>query len=233
MRLDVLKKLQPSLSEYGKNQRYMTNSKDVKIDLTNDKTDTMMKDYHHAMRLPSASPRDIASIKNWLDGTGSIARAETDFLEHQHDMVNLTGALDSAVNYIEILVEKLPKRLAAHVRKVKYLPEVLKPGRSDLTQDPHIFFAGPLLRSFSRAVTSWVAAAILLAPVVVLFCIQDALWRLITITVAILFFLTALSTWTKARTIEVVTAGARYAFATYLSNIYTNDRLMLVMLLFW
>ena len=192
-----------------------------------------MRDYHHAMRLPSASPRDITSIKNWLNGTGSIARAETNFLEHQHDMANLTGALDSAVNYIEILVERLANRLAAHIRKVKFLPEALIPGRGDLTQDPNIFFAGPRLRSFSRAVTSWVAAAILLAPVVLLFCIQDALWRLITITVALLFFLSALSTWTKARTIEIVTAGARYVFVAYLNSANTNDWLMLVILLLW
>ncbi|KAF1992972.1 hypothetical protein P154DRAFT_591726, partial [Amniculicola lignicola CBS 123094] len=195
-RLDVVEKLQTSLSEY----------------------DTMMKDYHYVMRLPNASPRDIISIKNWLNGTGSIARAETNFLEHQHDMANLTGALDSAVNYIETFVERLAERLAAHIRKVKFLPEALKPGRGDLTQDPHIFFAGPCLSSFSRVVTSWVAAAILLAPVVVLFCIQDALWRLITITVAGLVFLSALSTWTKARTIEIITAGARYVFTVYLNS---------------
>ncbi|KAB2107124.1 hypothetical protein AG0111_0g4687 [Alternaria gaisen] len=187
-RVEMLKKLQVSLSEY----------------------DTMMRDYHHAMRLPAASPRDITSIQNYLDGTGSIAIEESAFLSHRHDLANLTGALDSAATSIEYLIERAACRLSYPIRKLAFLPEALKPGRGDLTQDPNIFFAGPRLRSFSRAVTSWVAAAILLAPVIVLFCIQDALWRLITITVAVLFFLSALSTWTKARTIEVVTAGARY-----------------------
>jgi hypothetical protein len=69
---------------------------------------------------------------------------------------------------------------------------------------------GPHLRSFSRAVTSCVASAILLAPVIVLVCVRSALWRLVIITVAVLFFLSALSTSTKAQTIEIVTAGARY-----------------------
>ncbi|KAI8941754.1 hypothetical protein NX059_002958 [Plenodomus lindquistii] len=173
----------------------------------------MMRDYHFAMRLPSASHRDITSIQNWLNGNGSISTAETTFLSHNHDMANLAGALDSAVNYIEILVEKAAFRLSVHIRKVRFLPEALKPGRSDLTQDPHIFFAGPRLRSFSRAVTSWVAAAILLAPVIVLFCLKDTLWRLVTITIAVLTFLSTLSTWTKARTIEVVTAGARTRYS--------------------
>jgi len=171
----------------------------------------MLRDYHHAMRLPTASPRDITSIQNWLHGTGSIAGPETDFLSHPHDLANLTGTLDSAVLTIETFIERLAFVLSSPIRRIKRLPESLKPGRHDLTSDPHIFFAGPRLRSFSRAVTSWIAASILLAPVVVLFCVQDAVGRLVTITVAVLFFLSALSTWTKARTIEVVTAGASYA----------------------
>lgn len=169
----------------------------------------MMRDYYHAMRLPAASPRDITSIKNWVNGPAGIARVETEFLSQKQDMVNLTGALDSATASMETLIERAAFRLSSPIRKLSFFPEALKPGRSDLTQDPHIFFAGPRLRCFSRAVTAWVAAAILLAPVIVLFCVQDALWRLITITIAVLFFLSVLSTWTKATTIEVVTAGAR------------------------
>jgi hypothetical protein len=170
----------------------------------------MMRDYYHAMRLPAASQQDITSIQNYLDGTGSIAVEESAFLSHPHDLANLIGALDNAATSIESLIERAAFRLSSPIRKLTFLPEALKPGRGDLTQDPNIFFAGPRLRAFGRAVTSWVAAAILLAPVIVLFCIQDALWRLITIIVAVLFFLSALSTWTKARTIEIVTAGARY-----------------------
>ncbi|KAI4703048.1 hypothetical protein J4E81_001925 [Alternaria sp. BMP 2799] len=126
------------------------------------------------MRLPTASPRDITSIQNWLHGTGSIAGPETDFLSHPHDLANLTGTLDSAVLTIETFIERLAFFLSTPIRSIKRLPESLKPGRHDLTSDPHIFFAGPRLRSFSRAVTSWIAASILLAPVVVLFCVQDA-----------------------------------------------------------
>ena len=169
----------------------------------------MMRDYHHAMRLPTATKRDLTSIQNWLAGTGSIASAETTFLSHSDDLANLTGVPDSAVNYIDVLVADLIIYFISPIRKC--LPKALVPGRIDVTEDPHVFIPGPRLRSFSRAVTSWIAAAILLAPVVVLFCVQDAVGRLVTITVAVLFFLSALSTWTKARTIEVVTAGASYA----------------------
>jgi hypothetical protein len=166
----------------------------------------MLRDYHHAMRLPPAPPRSISSIENYLTGTGSIARLETSFLTSTHDLVNLTNTPDNAVSAMEDLIG----RLFLPLHKLTFLPAFLKPGRSDLTQDPHIFFAGPRLRSFSRAVTSGVAAAMLLTPVVVLFCMRNALWRLVTITVAVLFFLGAMARWTRARTIEVVTAGARY-----------------------
>jgi hypothetical protein len=98
------------------------------------------------------------------------------------------------------------------------------PGRNDLTQDRNIFFMGPHLRSFSRAVTSCVASGILLAPVVVLFCVQRPLWRLVIIAVAVFFFLSALSTWTKARTIEIVTAGARYEYHSSVSAGAKLDR---------
>jgi hypothetical protein len=188
----------------------------------------MIRDYHFALRLPNAAPRDINSVKNWINGTGCIARAESQFLEEQDDMMNLGGTTDHAVTYIEIVAETIAFGFAARLRKVrqhaqsylftelfthetqvKFLPEAMKPGRSDLTQDTHLFFPGSLLRSFSRAVTSCVSAGLLLAPVIILFCVRNALWRLVVITTAVVFFLSALSMWTKARTIEIVTAGAR------------------------
>jgi hypothetical protein len=100
--------------------------------------------------------------------------------------------------------------ILADTVQARFLPEAMKPGRSDLTRDTNIFFMGPHLRSVSRTVTSFLASGILLTPVIVLVCVKSALWRLAIIAIAVLFFLSALSTWTKARTIEIVAAGARY-----------------------
>lgn len=77
----------------------------------------MIRDYHYVMRLPGAEPRDINSINNWIDGTGSIARMESAFLQRPDDMSNLIGTPDSAVSYIEIAVEKIAYRLSVHMRK--------------------------------------------------------------------------------------------------------------------
>jgi hypothetical protein len=86
----------------------------------------------------------------------------------------------------------------------------MKPGRSDLTKDANIFFMGPRLRLFAHAVTTGVIAAILLAPIIALSCIKSSLGRHITIVFSAAVFISAVSLWTKARTIEVFMAGARY-----------------------
>jgi hypothetical protein len=81
--------------------------------------DIMIRDYHFALRLPNAAPRDINSIKGWINGTDCIARAESQFLEEQDDMTNLGGTIDHAVTCIEIVVETIAFGFAARLRKVK------------------------------------------------------------------------------------------------------------------
>jgi hypothetical protein len=85
----------------------------------------MIKDYHHVLQLPNAAARDIKSIKNWINGTGCIARAESEFLEQHDDMVNLAGTFDNAVHFVEMVAEKIAFRVSAHVRKVHLLFEIL------------------------------------------------------------------------------------------------------------
>jgi hypothetical protein len=78
----------------------------------------MIRDYHHVVQLPNAAQRDVKSIKNWIEGTGCIARAESEFLDRQDDMVNLAGTFDNAVHYVEIVAEKIAFRISARVQKV-------------------------------------------------------------------------------------------------------------------
>ena len=80
-------------------------------------TDSMLRNYDHALRLPNADLRDIKSIQNWVDGTGCLARPDTEYLELQHDLMNLTGTLGGAVTQIEIVVENIALRLATQIRK--------------------------------------------------------------------------------------------------------------------
>ena len=50
--------------------------------VTSDKqSDALVKRTTEAMRLPAASDRNISSLLNWVNGTGSISRSETSFLQ--------------------------------------------------------------------------------------------------------------------------------------------------------
>jgi hypothetical protein len=81
--------------------------------------------------------------------------------------------------------------------------------RHKLTSDEHIFLPGPYLHTLSRALSSWLATAVLMTPVVVLCNISSAAGRLVTIAISAVFFLCAVSLFTKAKTMEIFTAGAR------------------------
>lgn len=57
------------------------------------------------MGLQSANGRDIASLQNWVDGTGCLARDETAYLTCKDELVSLAPAMDSAVLQLETWVE--------------------------------------------------------------------------------------------------------------------------------
>jgi hypothetical protein len=79
----------------------------------------MLEKYNHVLGLPKAGVRDIGSIKNWIDGTGCIARKESEYLEMDEDMLNLTGPQDGAVTRIEAMVEDCVVWLRLRVFKVE------------------------------------------------------------------------------------------------------------------
>jgi hypothetical protein len=57
------------------------------------------------MSLPLAERRDVRSLRNWVAGTGSLARNETAYLAHLNELVSLTPVVDSAVTQLETWVE--------------------------------------------------------------------------------------------------------------------------------
>ena len=65
----------------------------------------------------------------------------------------------------------------------------------------------------SRALTTWLATIALMVPVIVLSNITSSSGRLVTIAVSAGLFLTAVSLFTRARTVEIFTAGARYVLS--------------------
>ena len=69
------------------------------------------------LQYPDADPRDVGSVQNWVDGTGSIAREESRYLSHAGDLASMANPADRAVNCVEIAVEDVAQRLGAFVRK--------------------------------------------------------------------------------------------------------------------
>jgi hypothetical protein len=57
------------------------------------------------MSLNKAPSRDIINLQNWVDGTGSLARDETDFLGDRNELVSLAPDSDSAIAKLEFWLE--------------------------------------------------------------------------------------------------------------------------------
>lgn len=55
--------------------------------------------------LQPAEGRDIASLQNWVEATGCLAREETAYLAYRNDLASLAPAVDSAVRQLETWVE--------------------------------------------------------------------------------------------------------------------------------
>ena len=52
-----------------------------------------------------AQQRDVNSLQNWVNGTGYLAREETVYLTHHHELVSLAPGGDSAIVKLESWVE--------------------------------------------------------------------------------------------------------------------------------
>jgi hypothetical protein len=57
------------------------------------------------LRLQPAEERDAASLRNWVEATGCLAREETAYLAHHSELVSLAPMVDSTVVQVETWVE--------------------------------------------------------------------------------------------------------------------------------
>lgn len=62
-----------------------------------------------------ARGRDVEALQNWLEGTGSIDRVETEYLTQSQELVSLVSVKDNAVSRLEDWVEdKLIRFFSRH-----------------------------------------------------------------------------------------------------------------------
>ncbi|RSL52947.1 hypothetical protein CEP53_007931 [Fusarium sp. AF-6] len=60
------------------------------------------------MGLSKPVDRDVTNLRNWLNATGSISWAESDYLNHRDDLVSVSPiGPDAAGNQLEVWVEDI------------------------------------------------------------------------------------------------------------------------------
>ncbi|KAI1740752.1 hypothetical protein F4680DRAFT_447607 [Xylaria scruposa] len=98
-----------------------------------DKIESALHDYdqfiektNRVLSFGSAQPRDIESLQNWLDGTGCLAREETEYLSSR-DLMSLAPTADNATMILETWIEAKLIRFCGSFRKYPSYPINTKP----------------------------------------------------------------------------------------------------------
>ena len=87
------------------------------------KLDHFVERTSRILRLQSAKGRDVASLQNWVEATGCLAREETAYLAYHSDLASLAPVGDSAVLQLETWVEDKLVQYWQGFRNVKNLAQ--------------------------------------------------------------------------------------------------------------
>ena len=83
--------------------------------------DVFLEKNHRILGYKSADPRDVQNLQNWVDGTGCIVREETAYLQSNEELLTLRHSYDSAVTWLETIVEDSIIRLHSCFGRVRFL----------------------------------------------------------------------------------------------------------------
>lgn len=84
--------------------------------------DALVKRNCETLGVESAQPRDMLNLQNWLKDNGCIARDETEYLNHDRDLMALgTFTIDRAVDRLQGPVEDIVLWLSKRIRKLEKL----------------------------------------------------------------------------------------------------------------
>ncbi|KAI3325616.1 hypothetical protein HD806DRAFT_490781 [Xylariaceae sp. AK1471] len=147
-----------------------------------------------------AAPRDNLSLKNWLNGNGCVSRQETAYLDYEEDLVGLTGPGDRATSQLEVWIED---------KLIEYYPGFRTMPYHNMSTDANVFiYSGCLIKRTARILLLFLISFLLLLPVAICTTTSSMIARLIIIILSTALYLAILSALTKARTFELVLAGA-------------------------
>ncbi|KAF9737030.1 hypothetical protein PMIN04_002481 [Paraphaeosphaeria minitans] len=144
----------------------------------------------------------VSSLRNWIAGASCIARSEIAYLDHSHDLFSISSTDDTVICWLEALVEKLLIQLRRHLGLQHYF-------RRSNNPKVHVVPRASVTR-LGRVLMTPFVVGLILAPVIVCNYLASLTARLITVVSAASLFIAVLSGSTKAKTIELVVAGATY-----------------------
>ncbi|KAI1013818.1 hypothetical protein LB503_010515, partial [Fusarium chuoi] len=150
--------------------------------------------------LHQADGKDVASLQNWVSATGSLAEDETEYLLHKEELVTLAPVTDSAVKQLESWVES---------KLTKYWYEFRTSRSHNRSRREHVFiFKSQLVKRLAKAVLFSLITLLLLMPVIACNLIKNAAGRIMIVIFFTIVYLLILSCLTRARTMELILAGA-------------------------
>ncbi|RKK11617.1 hypothetical protein BFJ65_g13494 [Fusarium oxysporum f. sp. cepae] len=155
--------------------------------------------------LEQADPRAVTNLQNWVNGTGSIARAESRFLNYPPEELLSTSPRD------ESAMIGLENNVAENLLRVRdyffpsYSPKVSR-------DSAHIYIPTRSSAAFiSRALMTPIIVVMLLAPVILCSYLNNTSSRLFAVGGATVFFVAMISGGTRMKSQELIIAGATYA----------------------
>ncbi|KAH6688478.1 hypothetical protein F5X68DRAFT_205749 [Plectosphaerella plurivora] len=173
--------------------------------------DSFLERHQRALEYGSPVSQSVTNLQNWVDNNGCIAREEIAYLEHGSDLLAVVGPDDNAVTWLEALLE----RAAVALRRGRIGGTMARfwtaspPAGVSRDANVHIFPASTIRRA-ARAQLVLLVTALLLSPVLICNFVSGLTARLIIVVVATAGFMAVLSTFTRARTLELLVSGATY-----------------------
>ncbi|KAK4222723.1 hypothetical protein QBC38DRAFT_489203 [Podospora fimiseda] len=155
---------------------------------------------YRILGLPAAHKRDITSIRNWVEGTASVSKVETNYLSHQDELACLAPSGDSALHQLECWIED---KFRSYFRKSPY---------HNVSTDPNVFiYNGSWIRRITKGILLILITILLILPVVVCNLVSTLSLRILIVMACTISYLVILLALTKSKTMELVVAGATYA----------------------
>ncbi|KAL6818970.1 hypothetical protein V8C40DRAFT_268551 [Trichoderma camerunense] len=214
LKQDRLSLLESQLEKIDRNEKAMLSLGSCRVDKNKDRRavlaeiddaladyDAFLERHQRALTLSTAPARPVSNLCNWVEGKGSIARAETAYLEHREDILTLTEPEDNIISWLETLAEYI-----AFYYNKWFTAAGAEP---DNSLEPAIYIFPPsLIKRAVRAFLVPLITVLLLTPVIICNFIDGLTARLVIVVFATTGFIAALSCLTKIRAIDLIIAGA-------------------------